>query len=328
MHQNLPPGSPDPQGHPLRPTCLPEFSGHAKFHKAALDWYRFGLAVIPLVPGTKKTAAKWDPWLNALSTASINRHWLQHPDHEVGFIVGDHVIVFDADSAKAVQALKQYEAIHGVEPLMVVKTRRGEHHYFAKASSLPGKTGHLIVGESEDRIDIKTGRTMVILPPSTDKVLVKFAGHMLDHASDLSVAPLEFIQAFLPDFASIRTPAAASGLTEMKPMVGDPLMLVVAFLHLLDPDMPRDDWFLVAAAVFNVTQGNPEAYERFDSWSAAGNKYKGQRETLALWSDLKPDHPRSAGMGTLFYLANRAGYSRDEVLSTVEPFEIVDGELQ
>jgi hypothetical protein len=61
--------------------------------------------------------------------------------------------------------------------LLIVKTKRGAHHYFRKDPAVRGKTGFLIVGGNEDRIDIKTGRTMVVLPPSTDKVVTKFGGN-------------------------------------------------------------------------------------------------------------------------------------------------------
>jgi hypothetical protein len=179
MQENLLPGQPDHQGHSLKPTCLPEFSGHAKFRDAALFWHDFGFSVIPLIAGKKLPAVKWDAWLKGLSHAKIKRHWLQFPNHEVGFIVGSSYIVFDADSAAAVAVLEQTEVQHGVEPLLVVKTRRGAHHYFAKDPELRGRTGFKIVGGADDRIDVKTGRTMIILPPSKDKVLVKLGA---DHA--------------------------------------------------------------------------------------------------------------------------------------------------
>ena len=32
----------------------------------AMHWYGYGFNVIPIVPGTKKTVVKWNPWLNNL----------------------------------------------------------------------------------------------------------------------------------------------------------------------------------------------------------------------------------------------------------------------
>ena len=176
MNPNSLLGQLDHQGRHLQPIYLPEFSGDAKYCKAAFYWFDFGLSVIPLTPGTKQTAVRWDAWRENLSHQSISRYWRLHPSSEVGAIIGDSYVVFDADSHAAVSVLKRMEEQHGVEPLLVVQTRRGAHHYFRKDPAVRGRTGHMIVGNSEDRIDIKTGRSMIVLPPSTDKVLVKLGG--------------------------------------------------------------------------------------------------------------------------------------------------------
>lgn len=165
----------DSQSAPTDSTKSP-FCNASSFRASARFWFTFGFSVIPVLPGTKQTAVSWDPWLQHLSLRQIASHWASHPKHEVGFIVGDCAIVFDADSPKAVNALIEAEGRFGAEPSMIVKTTRGEHHYFLKQSDLPCKTTSKIIGEAHDRIDIKTGRTMVILPPSTGKSLVKFGG--------------------------------------------------------------------------------------------------------------------------------------------------------
>lgn len=48
---------------------------------------------------------KWDDWLENLTTEKINSHWAKNPDHEVGFIVGNDYIVFDADSPESLAKL-------------------------------------------------------------------------------------------------------------------------------------------------------------------------------------------------------------------------------
>ncbi|MBV5337248.1 MAG: hypothetical protein J0653_04585, partial [Deltaproteobacteria bacterium] len=54
------------------------------YGKAALDCFEFGFKTVPIEPGTKKTAVKWDPWLDVLSIEKIAAYWSKHPDHEVG----------------------------------------------------------------------------------------------------------------------------------------------------------------------------------------------------------------------------------------------------
>lgn len=270
---------------------MPDFRGASKFRKAANYWFHFGFSIIPVLPGTKQPAVKWNGWLQDLSHASINRYWMQHHDHEVGFIVGDSYVVFDADSSKAVAVLEQTEAHHGMEPLLIVKTRRGAHHYFRKDADVLGRVAYKIVGGSDnDRIDIKTGRTMVILPPSTDKVLIKMGD---DHACSLTLASLPFIEAFVPDFVrAVQAPSAGHPLnTQLE--TSPALNLTGVCLGFLDPDLTYTDWFTVAAVIFNVTRDDPVAYTQFDDWSSLGKKYKGRHDTETLWRSLKSDHSQA-----------------------------------
>ena len=139
------------------------------FLNAAIYCYTFGFAVITIIPGTKLPAVKWDPWLTTLSLETISTYWAQHPDHEVGFIVGDDVIVFDADSPTAIAALAELEKAFDVTPCLTVTTSKGQHHYFRRASGTYAKSDSHSTENHPERIDVKTGRALVILPPSTGK---------------------------------------------------------------------------------------------------------------------------------------------------------------
>ena len=171
MANNLPPRAVDLAGLPTSISTPP--MAFASFREAALFWFGFGFHVIPIVPGTKRPATKWDPWLHDLSGAKISAYWRQHPAHEVGFIVGAGYIVFDADSRQSVAALQAMEQQFGVEPMLVVQTKRGEHHYYRRDAGTMATTVAFSTDAFPDRVDVKTGRTIVILPPSTGKVIVK-----------------------------------------------------------------------------------------------------------------------------------------------------------
>jgi hypothetical protein len=149
---------------------------------------------------------------------------------------------------------------------------------------------------------------------------------MLEHARNLSKAPQPFIEAFLPNFAHKELPPSARPALDLKSGSSATLNLISACLSLLDPDMTRPDWFSVAAAIFNATQGDPEGYTLFDVWSSGGVKYKGMRETSAIWEYFKPDHARQANMGKLIQLAQHAGHSWDEVINAAESFDALHGE--
>jgi len=92
-------------------------------------WYRFGLDVIPILPGTKKPAVRRDPWLNELGDKTINEYWLLNPDNDVAFIVNESILVLDTDSPEATAALYALEKKYGISPCLIIKTSRGEHHY-------------------------------------------------------------------------------------------------------------------------------------------------------------------------------------------------------
>lgn len=149
---------------------------------------------------------------------------------------------------------------------------------------------------------------------------------MLEHACDLTAAPLSFIEAFVPGFVRVDPPPSQSKARNAQPVSSATLKQTGVCLEYLDPDLPYPDWFRVAAVIFNVTHDDPAGFAQFDDWSSLGKKYKGPRETRTLWSSLKSDHSRAVGMRTLIRLVNLAGHTWEDVMSALEPFENVDGE--
>lgn len=286
---------------------LPEFRGPFKFRQGALFWYDFGFAVIPIEPKSKKTAVKWDPWLANLAHASIRQYWTDHPDHEVGFILGDGHIVFDADSQAAVDFLIVLEGAYRLRPTMVVKTKRGAHHYFKKDQGLDCKTTAMNVGTLEDRIDIKTGRTMVLLPPSADKRLIQLGGRNAESAKDLTLAPetlLEELGAIRKDVATPNQPprvvSHSYGVKTTR--------LIAASLDHLDPDCVYGDWFKVCCILSNLTDAGEDGYQLFDEWSSKGSKYRGRTDTRKKWKSVNANSPRRVGWPTLQRMVEDEGY--------------------
>lgn len=158
---------------------------------AALYWHRFGYKIIP-VTLRKKTAVKWDHWLKNLSAESIKDHWAAKSFHDVGFILGPHNLVLDADTPEAIQALEQLESKHGVRSNLIVKTSRGVHHHFRIKAGIKVKSNCHGTDKYPTRIDVKANRSMVILPPSTGKTLER---REVSKASELTKVGQEFIDA-------------------------------------------------------------------------------------------------------------------------------------
>jgi len=301
-------------------------SSKLSLREAALLWHQFGFSVIPLVPGQKVPSVKWDPWLKHLSRYAINRYWRDFPRNEVGFVVGDDTIVFDADSPASISALEAIEARFGLTPSLKVQTKKGEHHHFRLAAGALAKSDAHCTETYPERIDVKTGRALVILPPSPGKYVLQCQAQT---AIDLSEVGQDFVNAIA--LHNGRTPPGQQvGLPEPHtqsqgncdtPTEGSIRLLRLA-LDRLDADFGYDDWFKVCAIVFNVTGGSDEGYEIFDKWSSAGQKYKGADETLAKWRACTHGHPHPVGMGTLARLVEEARYCWSTLLVIAEFSEV------
>ncbi|PZQ94339.1 MAG: hypothetical protein DI533_22420 [Cereibacter sphaeroides] len=92
-----PPAATMPPGSSPLPTFKSNLDG-------ALWWFAFGYRVIPLIPGKKRPAKAYNPWLDDLSIDAIRQHWKQHPDHEVGAVLDAAQFVVDADTTQADKA--------------------------------------------------------------------------------------------------------------------------------------------------------------------------------------------------------------------------------
>ena len=294
-----------------------------KYAVAASDWYRFGFRVIPILSGTKIPAMKWDPWLNELSPYKIASHWLRNPNHELGFIVGDNTIVFDADSPESSAALKCAEKIFRVTPSLVVKTRKGQHHYFLLAQGVHARSDAHSTELHPERIDVKTGRALVVLPPSTGKTIEL---RVVATAGQLSEVSQEFIDAVaLHNGRQPNRPYAPS-----QPVKGEPnsehLHLLYVIIRHISANCGHDDWIHAGMALHHETGGSDDGLSLFDAWSKAGKTYKGIRETSYRWKSFRTGLARTYTIGTLYWMAKEAGVSRAEILAEAEPFPVCGGE--
>lgn len=250
-----------------------------------------GLSPIPIVPGKKQTAVKWDPWQENLSPGKIYQYWSEHPDHEVGCIVGNGLLVLDADTPESVQALAVLEETYDIVPGMVVKTDRGEHHYYRRAPGTYAKTDNHSTEQHPDRIDVKTGRTMVVLPPSTGKQIDILE---VNHVDELPEVGQDFIDAvFAHNGRAAPRPAPAVDQVAPPPLDDAGLRAFSAAINQLDPDCGYDDWLHVGMGLHHATGGSEEGLAIWDTWSAPGAKYDGRATLEQKWRSFDDyDGPR------------------------------------
>jgi len=273
----------------------------------AMFWCGYGFNVIPLVPGTKKPAVQWDPWLDGLDTQKILDYWAKNPSHELGFIVGEGIIVFDADTPESLVALLEIEARFGMASKLVVKTKKGEHHYFRRAAGTIAKSDSHSTEMYPNRLDIKTGRALVVLPPSTGKSTITLTAQDVD---ELSEATQEFIDAiFLHNGRTEPSqPREVAASAFVKRQTNDAsLQKIEKLLDSIDPDCGYDDWLHCIMAVHHETNGSDEGLDVVDAWSSNGQKYKDCKEIETKWRSLKPDGATPYTIGTLIKMARDAG---------------------
>jgi hypothetical protein len=290
--------------------------------EAARGWYsKFGLQVIPMMPGKKIPAVKWDAWFEDLSPEKIDKHWKLHPDHDIGCLMGDDLIMFDADTPEAIANLVAIEESFGVKPKLLVKTARGEHHWLRrKPGTFASPDGH-DSKKHPGRIDIRTGRSMAILPPSTNKVAIVHEAH---HVSELTEVCQSFIDAVY--LMNDREPPRPREETPNFSRGGEThsVAKLRALLGHIDPDCGYQDWLNVLMAVHTETGGSEDGLALVDEWSSKGSKYDGSQAVRLKWRSFKNNLERSIKIGTINKMVEATGVKWQDV---IDPFEICEGEV-
>jgi hypothetical protein len=278
-------------------------AGLPNFGKAALDALEVGFRPIPIRPGTKIPAVKWKDGQFEMTARNIRRYWKRHPDHELAVILGHDTIVFDADTPEGVIALYMLWKTLDLSPNLIVETDRGEHHYFRLTegafakSDAPNKTDHL------DRVDIKTGNAIAIVPPSTGK---QYLLNEITHITDLVGINQDGI-----DVAFRHNGREAPRKPPDTIIVGPPSTLdqeqlasnIEYLLQHIDPDCGYEDWLHVGMGICHETGGSDGGFDLYDVWSSKGQKYLGRDALYAKWRSFNGHTGTPITLGTICKLA-------------------------
>ncbi|MDH7973533.1 PriCT-2 domain-containing protein [Sphingomonas sp. AR_OL41] len=271
--------------------------------EGALWWFEFGYRVIPLVPGQKRPATAYHPWLDELSVEAVRQHWTRHPDHEVGAVLDDTQLVLDADSPEADEALSRIELQFGVVPSLVIKTRRGHHHHYRLTKGTFAKADSHHTETFADRIDVRAGRNSVLLTPSQDKSVDRLEAR---HRDDMSRVHQDFVDAVFQHNGRA-APRPAPDVPEERPAVTTDATTLSELLSHIDPDCGYQDWLNVLMAVFHETAGSDNGLELADAWSKKAGSYKGRADIEAKWRSFRGDVANPITIATLIARARNAG---------------------
>ena len=137
----------------------------------ALYYASLGLAVVPIIPGTKRPPMK--SWQQDASTdpEKIRSWWSRWPDYGVGFVTGEKsggVVVTDLDyhperGIDGPGELEAWESVNGkTEPTWEAVSGSGGVHRFYIAADNPPRSQHLINGQ----VDFQADGALIVLPPT------------------------------------------------------------------------------------------------------------------------------------------------------------------
>ena len=274
-----------------------------------------GFTVIPVQADTKTPVAKWVIWESDQSDEHIQKHWNKFPHHDIGIITNEELIVFDADGDQSLKALLDLEKKYGIEPAIVVKTRKGMHHYYLRPKNVLASQDSFSTKLNPEKIDIKTGRSLVIGPGSANKCVQNWNAN---HRSELSPVSQEFVDAVFKNNQR-DAPRTVSKVisSDFDDTFSDCLTSHHVLRELVKHCDPNDYgvWIRIGTALHHETGGSLEGMAMFDDWSKRGKTYKGIREIEYKWKSFRQNIGHPSTIGTLVHYAKQAGANVAEILS-------------
>lgn len=232
-------------------------------------------------------------------------------------MLGDDIIMFDADTADAEEALARIEKAHSVTSLLVVKTSRGCHHYFRLVPGVCARPDSHDTAKHPDRIDIRAHRNSVVLPSFESPRVV---GRLwLSKLNKITAVDQAFVDAIA--IHNGRQPPRTNSIAgaDEPAMSASEVSALPRLLEHLDPDEGYEDWLHVLMAIYHATDGSDEGLDLADQWSSGGQKYQGRAELEAKWRSFSSGAPHPITIASLIALVRSSGGDIQEIMT--DPFE-------
>jgi putative DNA primase/helicase len=143
------------------------------------------------------------------------------------------------------------------------------------------------------------------------------------HRDQLPVVTEAKVTAFLGEAAKmiggkVAAPQRANGHAAATQDLPADLARACAVLMEVVPSDDREEWITVGAALYHVTGGSDEGMQIWDDWSTKSPKYRPD-EIAGIWDSFERDDDGPvAGLGTIFHIAKRHGWTWEDPI-TCEP---------
>ena len=285
------------------------YSNNHFYLNAALTHFNKGFSVIPLIPGSKQTAVKWDPWLDNLSEDKIKLYWDKHPNAEIGAILPSYIVVLDADTPEALKAIESIESQTGIVSNCVTETKKGEHHFYRAHANISIKTQSYSTKDEPHKIDVKAERSLIILPPSTNKTPKKWN---FSDPGDWPQITKEFVD-LLNKHNGIKSIPINSQKEFSANKTKTDINQIEKLLKFIPSDLGYQDWLNILMAVFHETGGSKEGFELADNWSATGSSYISSDDVYSHWKSFNNGVENPITIGTLIKTAKEHGATTHEI---------------
>jgi P4 family phage/plasmid primase-like protien len=262
--------------------------------EAAKLWLDAGFPIIPacISNGKKKPLVKFKDIRHEL-TPLHSLDWLKKfPNATALATTTDNgLFVLDADTPESLDAIYCLEAQNKVSPHLIVSTQNGEHHYFRIGAEINVTSRGFDGKKYPNKIDIKTGKSIVMLPPSQRNGEIAYT---IKHSTINSIDDLGYVEQNFVDAVCCHNqeppPAAAYTTTHnAENWSGDKLEVekAKAILEFVDPNLPYEDWMKVIFGVVSEFGRTQESIDLIDEWSSKGDTYKGPEEICYKVSTIK-----------------------------------------
>lgn len=250
-------------------------------------WLNFGFYVLPaeITSKAKKPLVKFANQRNVITT-DLCRYWLKESRNHTALmaLTDNGLFILDADSPQSIEAVYAIENKFNIKSLFTVKTKNGMHFYYRLADGVIAKSWGYSTQSNPLNIDIRTGKSLIVLPPSLrdGNVAYHVVKKTVGNISQLSEVTQEFVNYVLTHNGEELQQSANIPLDNVSRWNGSELEIKEAkeLLSFIEPDLSYENWLNVIFGITSKFGKTQEAITLIDNWSSKGSSYEGLDEIV------------------------------------------------
>lgn len=221
----------------------------------------------------------------------ITTWWTRWPGAAIGTPTGtpETGVVCDLDNKNGKDGFAAIPDWESLTPMIVATPHDGKHLWFRYEGSLRSTSSQIAPG-----VDTRGDNAYVLVPPSPGYRFVK------GNFSCLSELPPWPQQYRLPEREAAQEHVSGTATAPIE-------HIAAAVQNIPNADLDWERWNEIGMAIFRATDGDPDGFMLFDTWSQRSTKYDFDN-CLARWEHWESSSPPTRiGAGTLFHLADKTG---------------------